>query len=120
MVQEAKMTAVLSEFARTLATDFPIQAILDHLVHRIVELLPVTAAGVTLISEGKAPQYIAASDASALRFERLQTKIGEGPCLLAYQTSVAVSIPDLGADDRFPAFSLAGVKAGLAAVFTFP
>jgi diguanylate cyclase (GGDEF)-like protein len=120
MVQEAKMSAVLSEFARTLATDFPIQAILDHLVHRIVEVLPVTAAGVTLISEGEAPQYIAASDASALRFERLQTKIGEGPCLLAYETGEAVSIPDLGADDHFPTFSVEGVKAGLAAVFTFP
>ena len=42
MVHEAKMSAVLSEFARTMATDFPIQAILDHLVHRIVELLPAS------------------------------------------------------------------------------
>src|SRR5664279_2176027 len=120
MVQEAKMTAVLSEFARTLATDFPIQAILDHLVHRIVELLPVTAAGVTLIAEGKAPHYIAASDASALRFEKLQTKIGEGPCLLAHRSGEAVCVPDLRSDDRFPTFAREGLKAGLAAVFTFP
>lgn len=120
MVQEAKMSAVLSEFARTLATDFPIQAILDQLVHRIVELLPVTAAGVTLIAEGKAPHYIAASDASALHFEKLQTKIGEGPCLLAYRSGEAVSVPDLRSDDRFPAFAREGLKAGLAAVFTFP
>ena len=79
VVHEDKLSAVLSEFARTLATDFPIQGILDHLVERIVEVLPVTAAGVTLISAGKAPRYIAASDASALRFERLQTEIGGGP-----------------------------------------
>ena len=39
---------VLSEFARTMVTDFPIQGILDHLVKRIVDILPVTAAGVTL------------------------------------------------------------------------
>jgi diguanylate cyclase (GGDEF)-like protein len=120
MVREEQLSAVLSEFARTLATDFPIQAILDHFVDRIVEVLPVSAAGVTLISSGKAPHYIAASDESALRFERLQTELGEGPCLLAYESGAAVSVPDLHAEDRFPAFAPAGVEAGLAAVFTFP
>ena len=35
---------VLVKFARTLVTDFPIQGILDHLVKRIVDVLPVTAA----------------------------------------------------------------------------
>jgi diguanylate cyclase (GGDEF)-like protein len=120
VVQEEKLTAVLSEFARTLATDFPIQGILDHLVDRIVEILPITAAGVTLISAGEAPHYIAASDESALRFEQLQTSIGEGPCLLAYQSGAAVSIPDLRHDARFPQFAPAASEAGLAAVFTFP
>lgn len=38
---------MLSEFARTTVTDFPIQQILDHLVRRIVDVLPITAAGVT-------------------------------------------------------------------------
>jgi hypothetical protein len=36
---------VLSEFARTMLKDFPIQGILDHLVRRIVEIMPVSAAG---------------------------------------------------------------------------
>ena len=40
-------------------TDFPIQGIVDHLVERIVEILPVTAAGVSLITAGMAPRYIA-------------------------------------------------------------
>jgi diguanylate cyclase (GGDEF)-like protein len=120
LVHEAKLSAVLSDFARTLATDFPIQGILDHLVDRIVEVLPVTAAGVTLISEGMAPHYIAASDESAMRFERLQTELGQGPCLLAYESGEAVAVPDLRADGRFPQFAPAAVKAGLAAVFTFP
>jgi c-di-GMP-related signal transduction protein len=49
VVQEKQLSAVLSDLARTLATDFPIQGILDHLVERIVEVLPITSAGVTLI-----------------------------------------------------------------------
>ena len=50
-----------------------------------MEILPVTAAGVTLIAPELEPRYIAASDASALRYEKLQTELGEGPCLAAYR-----------------------------------
>ena len=114
------MSSVLSEFARTLVTDFPIQAILDHLVMRIVDVLPVTAAGVTLISPGMKPRFVAASDDAALRFERLQTDVGEGPCLLAYETGEAVAVPELSADELFPHFTPLALAAGLAAVFTFP
>ena len=120
MVQEGKLAAVLSEFARTLVTEFPIQGILDHLVERIVDVLPVTGVGVTLISPGLAPQYVAASNPAALRFEQLQTAVGQGPCLLAYQSGAAVTVPDLAADTRFPQFAPPAMAAGLAAVFTFP
>ena len=111
---------VLSEFARTMVTDFPIQGILDHLVKRIVDILPVTAVGVTLISVGRDPRYVAASDAAALRYEKLQSELGEGPCLAAFGGDKAIAVPDLRADDRFPTFSPRAVESGLAAVFTFP
>jgi diguanylate cyclase (GGDEF)-like protein len=120
MVHEEKLSSVLTEFAHTMATDFPIQAILNHLVKRIVEVLPVTSAGVTLISAGNAPHYIAASDESALRYEQLQTRIGQGPCVAAFESGMAVAIADLGANDRFPRFARAAMGTGLAAVFAFP
>ena len=120
MVNEDKLSAVLGEFARTMITDFPIQRILDRLVDRIVDVLPITSAGVTLIAEGSTPHYIAASDDSARRFERLQTELGEGPCLESFRTGHPVALPDLAKDKRFLRFSPAGVEAGLAAVFTFP
>jgi diguanylate cyclase (GGDEF)-like protein len=117
---EGRLSEVLSEFARTLVTDFPIQAILDHLVGRIVNVLPITAAGVTLISAGTDPHYIAASDESALRFEKLQTELGQGPCVAAFESGEAVSIPDLSKDERFPQFTSAAWDEGLRAIFTFP
>ena len=121
MVNEEKLSAVLSEFARTVITDFPIEGILEHFVDRIVDVMPVTSAGVTLISPGMAPHYIAASDDAALRFERLQTEIGHGPCIAAYESGEAVAVPDMGADERFLEFSPAAAAAsGLGAVFTFP
>jgi len=120
MPSEQRLSNVLSEFARTMVTDFPIQGILDQLVRRIVDIMPISAAGVTLISPGSDPRYVAASDESALRFEQLQTELGEGPCLVAYQSGQAVSVPDLRAEHRFPAFTPRALAEGLMAVFTFP
>ena len=120
MPNEKQLSSVLSEFARTMLTDFPIQGILDHLVKRIVDILPITAAGVTLISPNLAPRYVAASNDSALRYEELQTELGEGPCLEAYQTGSAVAVPDLRDELRFPKFTEQALAAGMMAVFTFP
>ena len=114
------LAETLSEFARTMVTDFPIQRILDELVGRIVDILPVTAAGVTLIDPVLEPQYVAASDPSALRYEKLQTELGEGPCLAAYGSDEAISVPDLRLEDRFPTFAPRALESGLTAVFTFP
>src|ERR1700684_1638095 len=100
-----ELSDVLSEFARTMVTEFPIQGILDHLVKRIVEIMPISGAGVTLISPGSAPRFVAASSGSALRYEQLQTELDEGPCLAAYLTGEAVSVLDLRHEERFPRFA---------------
>jgi diguanylate cyclase (GGDEF)-like protein len=118
---DEQFSDVLSEFARTMITDFPIQAILDRLVERIVAVMPITAAGVTLIAaEGEPPRYMSASSDAALRFERVQTKLTEGPCLGAYRTNTAIAVPDLRLDERFQAFAPEAISSGLLAVFAFP
>jgi diguanylate cyclase (GGDEF)-like protein len=103
-----------------MVNDSTIQGILDHVVERIVEIMPITGAGVTLISAGSDPRYIAASSDSALRYEKLQTELDEGPSVAAYLTGQPVSVPDLHDEERFPRFSPRALDAGLTAVFTFP
>jgi diguanylate cyclase (GGDEF)-like protein len=120
MPSDRQLSDVLQEFARTLLTDFPIQGILDHLVLRIVDVLPVTGAGVALMSPGAGPCYVAASDASAMRYEALQTELGEGPGVEAYQTGESVLVSDLRDEWRFPTFAPRALGVGLGAVFTFP
>jgi diguanylate cyclase (GGDEF)-like protein len=120
LVQERVLSDVLSEFARVMLTEFPIQAILDHLVEQIVTVLPVTGAGVTLITPDLTPRYVAASDDAALRFEKLQTQLLEGPCLTAFETGEPVFMANLARTERYPQFAPAATRAGMAAVFTFP
>jgi diguanylate cyclase (GGDEF)-like protein len=119
LIQQDALSAALRDFARTLAADYPIQRILDHLVDRVVDVLPVTAAGLTVVSEG-VPSFRAGSQDSADRLEALQTSSGDGPSLRAVDSGRVVSIPDLRSDDRFPEFSAAAIAAGHAAVFSFP
>src|ERR1700733_7935429 len=104
MATERQLSKGLSEFARTMITNFPIQGILDHLVRQTVDILPITAAGVTLISPGTQPRYVAASAVSALRFEKLPAELVECPCLVIFRPGEAVSVPDLRSEDRFDRF----------------
>jgi diguanylate cyclase (GGDEF)-like protein len=117
---DCKLSRVLSQFALALSPDVPVRGILEQLVERIVDVLPVTGAGVTFMSPGTARTYIAASDESALRFERLRADFGEGPRLSTYKSGEDVVIPEPSADDRFPGFAHAAEAAGLAAVFALP
>ncbi len=120
MADNGPLSQLLADFARTMATDFPIEAILDTLMERIVGILPVTAAGVALMSSGGGARCIASSGADARRYEELQRKMGEGPSFQAFRSGRAVAVPDLAADRLFPDFAVRAEQVGLAAIFSFP
>ena len=120
MTQEQRLLNVLVEFARTLGTDFSVESILDRLVHRVLDVLPVTGAGVMVMGENDELHFLAASDSTIEEIETLQNTFREGPCFDAYRRSEPVAIPDLTADRQYPSFSPHALEAGMAAVFTFP
>ena len=119
-MNERQLLDILVRFATTLTADFSIQDVLDHLVEQIVDLLPVTGAGVLLMDGDADHHFVSATDQKIRRIEGLQVRLGEGPCLVAYDTDRAVAILDLGADRTLPRFSAAAATVGLGAVFTFP
>jgi hypothetical protein len=82
----------------------------------------VTGAGITLMPEGVLGGPVCASDAVALRLERLQFDLTEGPCVDAYRLDVPVLEPDLRSvsTGRWLAFRVAAAEAGARAVFGFP
>jgi diguanylate cyclase (GGDEF)-like protein len=115
-----RLSSVLVEFARTLVTSYSIQEILDHLVERAAQILPVTGSGVMLMGSDGEMHFAAASDETILHIEGLQIEYGEGPCLTAYETGTQVPIGDLATDQRYERFGPRAADAGLAAVFSFP
>lgn len=119
-MDEQRLTTVLVEFARTLTGDFSIQKILDHLADRVVEVIPVSGAGVLLMDSDTEHHFVAASDDVILGVETLQMELQEGPCLQAYRTGQHVAIRDLARDTTFARFSPAAAQAGLGAVYSFP
>lgn len=68
-----------------------------------VEAFPVAGAGLSLTEKVRVP--LAASDATVSEAERLQTTLGEGPCLDASRTGTAL-VADLDAlHRRWPVFT---------------
>jgi len=60
--EHERLVDVLAEFAATMVTDSSVHGVLDYLVTRIVDVLPITAAGATLLWLSGEPRYVAASD----------------------------------------------------------
>jgi len=90
-----------------------------------VDMLEVSGAGISLVSDTGARGVICATNEVAMRIEELQVTLGEGPCIDAVSGGGPVLVPDL--DDRrhlvtarWPAFLSAVSAAGVAAVFAFP
>lgn len=84
--------------------------------------LPVSGAGLALMTEEGPAGTLAATDGAAVDLERLQFTLGEGPCVDASRTGRPVLQPDLAltAPPRWPAFAGGALDAGIRAVFAFP
>lgn len=90
-----------------------------------VEMLDVTGAGISLVSDTGTRGVICATDEVAMRIEEMQVTLGEGPCIDAVNGGGPVLVPDLNSrhdlsPDRWPGFLAAVASAGVKAVFAFP
>jgi hypothetical protein len=84
--------------------------------------LPVSGAGLALMTDQGPAGTVAATDGTALQLEELQFSLGEGPCVDASRSGRPVLQPELArtAPARWPAFAAGAEAAGLVAVFAFP
>lgn len=84
--------------------------------------LPVTGAGLALMSERGHEGLVAATDGPATAMEMLQFSLGEGPCVDASTTGQPVLQSDLArtGPQRWPGYAPAALEAGIAATFAIP
>jgi hypothetical protein len=94
--------------------------VLLGLVTTSLDLLAVDAVGVLLVAEDGAPESAASTDETARRLDLLQLELDEGPSLESFRSAKPVGSADLGADDRWSAFTPRARAAGVAAVDAVP
>jgi len=120
VIDHRALAEALAEFARSLLTDYSIWDVLQQLGERATELLPVAGAGVMVQGEDGKLRFASATDGRITLIETLQIELGEGPCLLAFQTGLPMLVPDLEQADPFPKFAKVALDHGMRAVFAFP
>lgn len=120
MVDQRRVSEVLRRFAGTLVQEYDLDEVLGQLGSDVAEILGAAGAGAMVADDGGDLHFVATSDERLDRLEQLQIDLGEGPCLLAYQTGQPVVAADLRVDGRFPRFGPLALEVGMRAVHSFP
>lgn len=84
--------------------------------------VPVTGAGIIVMTESGPGAMLASTDGPARTMEELQFTLGEGPCLDASRSGRPVLQPTFActAPKRWPGFAAGALEAGIRAIFAFP
>ena len=120
MVDQGRVAQVLRRFAGTLVHEYDLDDVMAEFGADVAEILGAAGAGAMVADDAGDLRFVATSDDHLDRLEQLQIDLGEGPCLLAYQTGQSVVASDLRVDERFPRFGPRAVSAGMQAVHSFP
>jgi hypothetical protein len=94
----------------------------QRLVTMCAERVPVTGAGIIVMTDSGPGAMLASTDGPARTMEELQFALGEGPCVDASTSGRPVLQPELArtAPARWPGFASGALEAGVRAVFALP
>ncbi|GAA4491184.1 GAF and ANTAR domain-containing protein [Microbacterium panaciterrae] len=118
--RERRLNAAFVRVADTLTDDYDVVDLLHTLVTECTEIVDVQAGGLLLLDAQGELQVMASTTESAELVEVLQLAAGVGPCLDCFATGEQVSVLDLGATDRWPAFSAEALRRGFRSVHAIP
>jgi hypothetical protein len=99
------------------------RAQVGQLCTMLVNTLPVTGAGLTVVGGPGRHSRIAATDDVSGHIEDLQVLLGQGPCIDAMASGAPVLVPDMAepaVGARWPAFTPAAAAVGVRASFALP
>ncbi len=120
------MTATRTADILTELYDQPAGSVIADLPGRLVAMcaasVPVTGAGIIVMTDSGPGAMLASTDGPARTMEELQFSLGEGPCVDASRSGRPVLAPDLARTGvtRWPGFAAGALGVGVRAVFAFP
>ncbi|MGI9155399.1 MAG: GAF and ANTAR domain-containing protein [Marmoricola sp.] len=116
-----RMAQVFVELADTLVESFDVVDFLQTLTERCVELLDAAAAGLMLTDQRGGLKLMTATMERARLLEVFELQVQEGPCLECFSSGQAITNVELTeANQRWPTFTPAAVKAGFGATHALP
>jgi hypothetical protein len=112
----------VAQILAAVSSDATAAALPQRLVEACTGALPITGAGIALMTESGPAGTVAVTDEVASLMEDLQFTLGEGPCVDSSTWGRPVLQPDLATTGpaRWPVFSAGALEAGIGAVFALP
>ena len=122
MAHRTSRTAQILADLRCPARDAGVSDLPGRLVTMCAGCVPVTGAGIIVMSDSGPGAMLARTDGAAQIMEELQFTLGEVPCVDASASGLRVLQPDLAATAgrRWPGFTAGALAAGVRAIFAFP
>lgn len=108
----------LDEIQELLVSAVPVDELLDVIVGHAARRSGGSAA--ITVRLGRTTAVAAASDPLAGACDRAEQQAGEGPCLDASREQRRITVPDVRADPRWPAWREATLAAGFCATAALP
>lgn len=118
--RESRLNAAFVMVADTLTDDYDVVELLHTLVTECTEIVDAQAGGLMLLDAVGDLQVVASTTESAELVEVLQIAAGVGPCLDCFATGEQVSVPDVAASERWPAFREEALRRGFHSAHAIP
>lgn len=118
--RESRLSAAFVMVADTLTDDYDVVELLHTLVSECTQIVNTNAGGLMLLDAHGDLQVVASTAESAELVEVLQLAAGVGPCLDCFATGQQVSVPDIAAADRWPAFRDEALSQGFRSAHAIP
>ncbi|PXX58163.1 GAF domain-containing protein [Nocardia tenerifensis] len=121
MSRERRLVEAFVQLADSLVEDYDPVDVVQQLLDRAVDLLPVDTAAVLLAREDGELKVLASTSEATRWLELLQIQAQDGPCVQSYRDSERVVVEDLeAARDRWPAFAKQALLDGFQSVYALP
>lgn len=110
----------LAEVARTLGEQDNAQDTLDEIVRAAVDTIPgARDAGITMVVGKREVRTVSKTGDVVEQVDRAQYVTGQGPCLTGLYERKTVTMPDMAAEQRWPAFTERARKLDVAGMVSF-